>query len=170
LIVFVLDSSGSMAAWQRMRQTKSALRALLGAARRRRDWVSLIAFRGGGTDVIVGPTPRLRMAESALESLPTGGTTPLAEGLARADQLARRWHRRRATQPAWIVLLTDGRGNVGSWDDVRVAARGLARQQGVVIDTEARPMLGEAAVLAAALGWRCLRLDEIGSARAGGAA
>src|SRR5262249_35799737 len=80
LLRSVVDASGSMAAWRRMRQTKAAVLSLLVQAYRRRDRVALLAFRGGGTELVLPPTWGLSAARRALEALPVGGTTPLAHG------------------------------------------------------------------------------------------
>src|SRR5262249_19512856 len=49
LLLFVVDSSGSMAAWQQMRQTKAAVLSLLLRAYQQRDQVAILAFHGKGT-------------------------------------------------------------------------------------------------------------------------
>src|SRR5437870_495444 len=109
LLLFVVDASGSMAARQRMRQTKSAISSLLTQAYERRDQIALLAFRGKGTELILSPTRALRVARGAVERLPVGGTTPLALGLTEARRLTCRQRRRQPRQPIWLILLTDGR-------------------------------------------------------------
>jgi magnesium chelatase subunit D len=44
-VVFVVDTSGSMAARERMRQVKTAILSLLLDAYRRRDRVGVVTFR-----------------------------------------------------------------------------------------------------------------------------
>ena len=112
LLLFVMDASGSMGAWQRMRQTKAAVLALLLQAYQRRDRVALLAFRGHRGGAGVAAIPGLAKARQALERLPVGGTTPLAHGLEAASRLVRGQQRRQPRQPVWVVLLTDGRTNV----------------------------------------------------------
>src|SRR5262249_10672277 len=72
LLLFVLDASGSMAAWQRMRRTKAAVLALLRQADQRRDRVALLAFRGRGAELVLPPARGFETAERALEGLPVG--------------------------------------------------------------------------------------------------
>src|SRR5207245_6989989 len=94
LLLFVVDASGSMAARQKMRQTKSAILSLLKQAYERRDQIALLAFRGKGTELVLSPTRALRVARQAVEKLPVGGTTPLALGMIVGRRLACS-HRRR---------------------------------------------------------------------------
>ncbi len=169
LLLFVLDTSGSMGAWQRMRRTKAAVLSLLVQAYRRRDRVALVAFHGSGAELVLPPIRDLETARAALERLPVGGSTPLAHGLAEARRLLAGWQRRWPGEPAWVVVLTDGRGNVAlrSDDPARDAlaeARLLAAQaaEALVVDTETSwPRLGGAAKLAQALGARCVELERV---------
>jgi magnesium chelatase subunit D len=169
LLLFLIDASGSMAAWQRMRRTKAAVRALLGQAYQRRDRVALLAFRGEAAVQVLPPSRGLAAVRQALEDLPVGGTTPLAAGLAAARRLMRRQQRLQPRQPVWTVLLTDGRANVPSgtgdpWRDALAQARALAAcgTDCLVVDTETGwPRFGRAARLARALGAACLPLEDV---------
>jgi magnesium chelatase subunit D len=114
LLFFVVDASGSMAAWRRMRLTKAAILALLVQAYAQRDQVALLTFRGSGSALQLPPTRGLSRARRALEMLPAGGTTPLANGLGAACRFIRVQRRRRPKQPIWTVIFTDGRANVGT--------------------------------------------------------
>ncbi|HET6635912.1 MAG TPA: magnesium chelatase subunit D family protein, partial [Streptomyces sp.] len=84
LVLFVVDASGSMAARQRMSAVKGAVLSLLLDAYQRRDKVGLVTFRRDEADVALPPTSSVDAAAARLESLPTGGRTPLAGGLLRA--------------------------------------------------------------------------------------
>jgi magnesium chelatase subunit D len=169
LLLFVIDASGSMAAWQRMRRTKAAVLALLVQAYQRRDRVALLAFRGPGAELVLPPTRGLTAARQALEDLAVGGTTPLAGGLSAACRFVRRQQRCQPRQPIWTVVLTDGRANVptvtaDAWRDALAGARTLAAcgTDCLVVDTETGwPHFGRAALLARALGATCLPLDEV---------
>jgi magnesium chelatase subunit D len=169
LLLFVLDASGSMAAWQRMRQTKAAVLALLTQAYQRRDRVALLTFRALGAELVLPPARGLLRAQKALETLPVGGTTPLAHGLAAACGLVRGEQRRQPRQPIWTVLLTDGRTNVAAagadpWREALSQARTLAAcdTEVLVVDTETgRSRFGRAAELARVLGATCLPLEEV---------
>ncbi len=169
LLLFLLDASGSMAAWKRMRQTKAAVLALLNQAYQRGDRVALLAFRGEGTRLVLPPSRGLASARHALEELAVGGSTPLAHGLASVRRFLQARERREGAQPVWTVLLTDGRGNVSlggadPWEDVLSQATALAacRAGFLVVDTETGwPRLGKAAELAGVLGAPCRALEEV---------
>jgi magnesium chelatase subunit D len=169
LLLFVVDTSGSMAAWRRMRETKAAVLSLLVRAYQRRDRVAMVAFHGAGAELVLPPACGLRAARRALEELPVGGTTPLAHGLAAAGRFVHGWQRRQPRQSVWTVLLTDGRTNVpihspDPWRDALGQARALAAcgTDCLVVDTETGwPRFGRAGELARAMGTRCLPLEEV---------
>jgi magnesium chelatase subunit D len=169
LLLFLIDASGSMAAWKRMRQTKSAVLALLLQAYQRRDRIAFLVFRGRGAEIVLPPTRGLRTARRVLEELPVGGTTPLAQGLAAAARFLGQQRRRQPRQPIWTVLLTDGRANVARgtrdpWLDALAQARALraSATEFLVVDTETGwPRFGKAAELARALDAACLGVEEV---------
>lgn len=111
LFLFAVDASGSMAL-HRMRQAKGAVHALLQQAYVHRDRVALMAFRGDGADLLLPPSQSVELARRALDLLPTGGGTPLAAALLRTIDIAKQARGRGILQTV-LVLLTDGRANVG---------------------------------------------------------
>jgi len=166
--LFVIDASGSMAAWKRMRQTKSAVLALLVQAYQHRDRIAFLAFRGTAAEVVLPPTRGLRTARQVLEELAVGGTTPLAHALLAAGRFIHQ-RRRQSRQPIWTVLLTDGRANVpmaGSdpWQDALAQARALRAHatEFLVVNTETGwPRFDKAVELARALEADCLCIEEV---------
>jgi magnesium chelatase subunit D len=169
LLFFLVDCSGSMAACQRMRRTKAAILALLTQAYQRRDRVAMLAFHGNNAELVLRPTRGLPAARRALEVLPVGGTTPLAQGLAAGRALIQRERRRDPQQSIWTVVLTDGRANVSissndPWQDALAEAKRLTdcASACLVIDTETGwPCFGRACELANALGADYLPLDDV---------
>lgn len=154
--IFALDASGSSALF-RLAEAKGAIELLLAECYVRRDQVAVLAFRGATAEVILPPTRSLVRAKRGLAGLPGGGGTPLAAGLDAAATLAAQV--RRAGGTPVVVLLTDGRANVGrdgqggrarAQEEALAAARALRAQGGsvIVIDTSVRP---EPAALALAL-------------------
>src|SRR5205807_3910674 len=87
LIVFVLDTSGSMGVENHMTVTKGAILSLLTDAYQKRDRVALITFHGSQAELVLEPTNSVQRAERLLRQLPTGGRTPLADGLRLAGEL-----------------------------------------------------------------------------------
>ncbi|MEU8755523.1 putative cobaltochelatase [Streptomyces chartreusis] len=166
LVLFVVDASGSMAARQRMGAVKGAVLSLLLDAYQRRDKVGLVTFRGSAADVALPPTSSVDAAAARLESLPTGGRTPLAAGLLKAHEVLRVERLRDPARRALVVLVTDGRATGGP-EPVALAGRAarLFAADGVasvVVDCESGPVrLGLAGQLAGELGGTAVTLDEL---------
>ncbi|MFJ6983725.1 MULTISPECIES: putative cobaltochelatase [unclassified Streptomyces] len=166
LVLFVVDASGSMAARRRMGAVKGAVLSLLLDAYQRRDKVGLVTFRGGAAEVALPPTSSVDAAAVRLESLPTGGRTPLAAGLLRAHEVLRVERLRDPARRALVVVVTDGRATGGP-DPVGLAGRAarLFAADGVasvVVDCESGPVrLGLAGLLARELGGTAVTLEEL---------
>ncbi len=164
LILFVVDASGSMGARQRMIAVKGAVLSLLLDAYQKRDRVGLIAFRGQGAEVLVPPTNSVELAEQRLRQMPTGGRTPLVAGLQLADQVLTSHLQRDAALTPLLVLITDGRPNVGSPAQLHHVALALAQKRiaVLVLDSEQNFVhLGAAREVAAWLEAEYLLLDEL---------
>ncbi|HEX6423924.1 MAG TPA: ATP-binding protein [Acidimicrobiales bacterium] len=165
-VVVVVDASGSMGTHRRVEAATGAVLGLLADAYLRRDRVAMVTFRADAAEVVLPPTASVELARTRLAELPTGGVTPLAEGIAAGLSLARR-----AAADGWpplLVLITDGRatGNQSALDRARAAAAEVAGAEldVLVIDAEDGPnRLGLAADLATAMNARHLRLDEMSS-------
>ncbi|MET7693522.1 putative cobaltochelatase [Streptomyces sp. NPDC005483] len=166
LVLFVVDASGSMAARQRMSAVKGAVLSLLLDAYQRRDKVGLVTFRGSAAEVALPPTSSVDAAAARLETLPTGGRTPLAAGLLRAHEVLRVERLRDPARRALVVVVTDGRATGGP-EPVALAGRAarLFAAEGVasvVVDCESGPVrLGLAGQLAGELGGTAVTLDEL---------
>ncbi|MFD4952337.1 putative cobaltochelatase [Streptomyces sp. NPDC058451] len=166
LVLFVVDASGSMAARQRMSAVKGAVLSLLLDAYQRRDKVGLVTFRGKEAQVALPPTSSVDAAAVRLESLPTGGRTPLAGGLLKAHEVLRIERLRDPARRALVVVVTDGRATGGP-EPVALAGRAarLLAAEGtasVVVDCESGPVrLGLAGQLAGELGGTAVTLDEL---------
>ncbi|WP_433449385.1 putative cobaltochelatase [Streptomyces sp. CA-142005] len=166
LVLFVVDASGSMAARQRMGAVKGAVLSLLLDAYQRRDKVGLVTFRGSSAEVALPPTSSVDAAAARLQSLPTGGRTPLAAGLLKAHEVLRVERLRDPARRALVVVVTDGRATGGP-EPVALAGRAarlFAAEQvaSVVVDCESGPVrLGLAGQLAGELGGTAVTLDEL---------
>ncbi|MGW2813143.1 putative cobaltochelatase [Streptomyces sp. NPDC001415] len=166
LVLFVVDASGSMAARQRMSAVKGAVLSLLLDAYQRRDKVGLITFRGKEADLALPPTSSVDAAAARLESLPTGGRTPLAAGLLKAHDVLRVERLRDPARRPLLVVVTDGRATGGP-EPVALGARAarLHAAEGtasVVVDCESGMVrLGLAGDLARELGGTAVTLDEL---------
>lgn len=167
--LFVVDASGSMGARQRMKAVKGTVLALLTDAYQKRDRVGLIAFRREKAEVLLPVTGSVDLAQKCLQHLPTGGKTPLAQGLVLAAEVLGTLRRREKELQPVIVLVTDGRANSGGGPAGAVeAALAAARCLGdtgvysLVIDTEQEFIkLGIAAKIAGSLGGAYYKLEEL---------
>jgi magnesium chelatase subunit D len=156
--LFVIDSSGSHAAQERMRFVKGAASSLLADSFKNGDEIAIIVLRGPSAQVVLELTQSLHDAITVLEYLPTGGRTPLAHAL----DLARTY----VTETTVLVPLTDGRANVAlgtgdPWQEaVDIACQIKARA--LVIDTEnSTERIGRPRDLARALGAESVSLDNL---------
>lgn len=157
-VLFLIDASGSMAGYRRMEQVKGAVHSWMEHCYRQREEVALLSFRNGEVNEWLPPTRSIQAATEALERLPSGGGTPLAEALEKSSLSLERWGSRFGQNR--LVVVTDGRlnlppsGKLSSLDDVfqpvRAAARKIAKAgiSSTVVDTETGPIR---------LGW-CRRL------------
>jgi len=142
-IVFVVDSSGSMGAEKRMSAAKGAIMSLLLDAYQKRDRIAMVAFKGTEACVVLPPTDSIDLGKKSLETLPTGGKTPLSAGLQAALNLIRQEKKKGSRNNSLMIIISDGRANVSSTgsnafnealyicDEIRASGIQL-----IVIDTE----------------------------------
>jgi len=142
VVLFVVDASGSMGAMQRMESAKGAVLSLLMDSYQKRDKIGMVAFKGKDAELILPPCSSVDLALSRLQELPTGGKTPLSAGLSRALQLLQGELRKDEETKPMMVLISDGRANVGMGGKIKDELMEISersKQLGVhtlVIDTE----------------------------------
>ncbi|HMF15869.1 MAG TPA: VWA domain-containing protein, partial [Gemmataceae bacterium] len=145
-LLFVVDSSGSMATRRRMELVKGTVLNLLQDAYEKRDQVGVIAFRGIEARVLLPFTADVEEAEQALRELPTGGRTPLAHALVLAGEMIERVRRSHPDAPVLLALLSDGKANVSlpgtegdPWQQALLAAERIAEMKisSLVLDSAA---------------------------------
>lgn len=167
-VVFCVDASGSMGASSRMEAAKAAVLSLLVDAYQRRDRVSVVSFRGESAEIVLAPTGSVELANLKLRNLPTGGATPLAAGILRSLELIESEQRRSPDIVPWLILVTDGRANVGiaggvGSEDARAAAAriGSAGIRSVVVDAGGSGVNAAGRDLARAAGAEYIRLPSL---------
>ncbi len=164
--LFAVDASGSMGANQRMKAVKGAVFHMLQEAYQKRDRVGMIAFRRDEAEVVLPITRSVDLAQKSLAQLPTGGKTPLAEGLESALTVLARLNKQDAGLEPILVLVTDGRANAGE-DAINRAVKmaqliGKAKITSVVLDTENDFIkLGIANKVAQAMGANYYKLNQL---------
>ena len=170
LVVFLVDSSGSMGAQQRMVAAKGAVISLLMDAYQRRDRVAMIAFRGTQSEVVLPPTGSPKLAQQRLDNLPTGGRTPLAQALADAQRLIKQQKLRSPDTPPLLTVVSDCRANVGMsgsgdpYDDALRICEELRQEKvhSIVLDPAPRSnRFGLVERIADALGGEYIPLNEL---------
>ena len=171
LILFVVDASGSMAASSRMEAVKGSVLSLLTDAYQRRDMVGVISFRGVEAQLLLEPTYNVEQAEQAMQSLPTGGRTPLPHALQLAIQVINKLNPDKDLKPL-LVILSDGKANVplpgggDAWQQTLQLSEKLFQSNipALVLDTENDYLrFGRAAEMAKVMGAECLSLEELSS-------
>jgi magnesium chelatase subunit D len=141
-VLFVVDASASMGANKRMREVKAAIISLLRVSYQKRDKVALIIFRRDRAELLLGFTRSVELAQKKLEAIPTGGFTPIAQGLEMAYEMIMGLKMRESGAPVTMALVTDGKASgVGVADPFGDALRAAERigSQGIntiIIDTE----------------------------------
>jgi Mg-chelatase subunit ChlD len=129
--------------------------------------VALIAFRGETAEELLPPTRSPVFAYRRLAQLPTGGRTPLAEGLKRSRLLIERQKRKGDRAQPFLVVVTDGRATVpetGAFEAALSEARRLGRMQikGLLIDMEVgRVRFGQARALSRELNATYTHIQEL---------
>jgi magnesium chelatase subunit D len=142
VVLFVVDASGSMGAMQRMESAKGAVLSMLVDSYQKRDKIGMVAFKGKDAEMILPPCSSVDLALRCLRDLPTGGKTPLSAGLSRGLQLLQGEIRKDSRAKPMMVLISDGRANVGMGGKIRDELMEISeksKQLGVhtiVIDTE----------------------------------
>ena len=142
VVLFVVDASGSMGAMQRMEGAKGAVLSMLMDSYQKRDKIGMVAFKGTEAEIILSPSTSVDLALSRLQALPTGGKTPLCAGLSRGLQLLHSELQKDEETKTMMVLISDGRANVGMGGKIRDELMEISQQsrmlgvQTIVIDTE----------------------------------
>ncbi|WP_418247519.1 VWA domain-containing protein [Dialister invisus] len=174
IFLFLVDASGSMGARDRMKAVKGVVFKMLADAYQKRDRVGMIAFRRDRAEVLLPITRSIEFAQKKLAALPTGGKTPLAQGLIKAEDMLDRLYKQDPLQDPVLILITDGRATNSlnkNTDPVRDALSeaeriGHRHMLAAVIDTESGFIkLGLAKELAQKMGASYFHVDKISEDR-----
>ena len=170
-IVFVVDASGSMGAGKRMIETKGAIISLLLDAYQKRDKVSLVAFKGESSEVLLPPTNSIELAHKLLEELPTGGKTPLCHGISLGYQTIQGYFRKDPNIYPLLILISDGKANVSQYGgkplseamEVAEEIKDDPRVNTVVVDVERSGLIsfGLAHQLSVRMGSRYFKIEDL---------
>jgi magnesium chelatase subunit D len=95
-----------------MRATKAAIFSLLRDAYQKRDRVGMVSFQRNYANVLLPLTNSVDLAQKCLQAMPTGGKTPLAQGMITGFEVLYRARQRDPEVLPLMVLITDGQANV----------------------------------------------------------
>ena len=142
-ILFLVDGSGSMGAYKRMKLVKGVVLSLLSDSYLKRDAVGVMVFRGNKAKLVLPLTRSIERAKRSFEELRTGGRTPLGIGIEEAAKLFRLDAIKHKNPAHLLVLVTDGKNNVtpmemDSHDYIKRQAINYRKKgiKTIVIDTE----------------------------------
>lgn len=133
-LVFLLDTSGSMDAPDKLPLLKQAF-AMLVPQLRAHDRVSIVVY-AGSAGLVLAPTPGDRQAEilAALERLQAGGSTNGGDGIRLAYAMARQGFIKDGVNR--VILATDGDFNVGTVSQQALETMvGDQRKSGIALTT-----------------------------------
>jgi len=144
IFLFAVDASGSMGARERMKTVKGVILKILLEAYQKRDRVGMIAFRKNQAEVLLPVTKSVDFAQKKLAAMPTGGKTPLAKGLSKAEDVLDMLYRQDPLQDPVLILITDGHATLplengtNAVDDAMTEAEHIGKRNIpiAVIDTE----------------------------------
>ncbi|MFY9488952.1 MAG: ATP-binding protein [Solirubrobacterales bacterium] len=133
LVLCVVDASSSVLENGRSGELRALLAGLVADARRKRDRVGLVVFRGRDARLVAPPSRNHAAVLSGLDTIEPGGTTPLAAGIRVAHEAALRELRRNPELRPIVALVTDGYANISRGGDAvgeaRLAASDLRRDK-----------------------------------------
>ncbi|MCD6493353.1 MAG: VWA domain-containing protein [Archaeoglobaceae archaeon] len=111
LTVLMLDSSGSMAAMRRISIAKGIAKKIIENSYVKRDSLALVSFRGYNAEILVPPTRRYADVMNALQSVKTGGRTPLSSALQTLLMLTKIFRMKNKNSVVKCILISDGKAN-----------------------------------------------------------
>ncbi|MCA9620905.1 MAG: von Willebrand factor type A domain-containing protein [Myxococcales bacterium] len=133
-LVYLVDTSGSMQAANKLGLAKKAL-AILTRELKPTDTVALCTY-AGSTRIVLPPTAGSQQETilSALDSLTSGGGTAMSSGMEMAYQLAERTHVQ--GHVSRVIVLSDGDANIGAQSHDAILERiGHFKKKGITLST-----------------------------------
>ena len=162
LVLFLIDSSGSMAKDRQIGHIKGVVARTLETYKDRRVRFAAVSLIDGGAELLSPPVVHPDELLDAVQGLRTGGRTDLLQGFRKLSSLIREQERhtgQKGKEGLRLFILTDGRVNAGDPEDPFGAAVRFYQEaidlghRTIVVDTEqGQVRLGQADRLAEALG------------------
>lgn len=162
LVIFLIDSSGSMAKDRQIAHIKGVIGRTLQAYKDRRVRFAAVSLLDGGAELLSPPVVHPDELLDTIRDLPTGGRTDLLDGFRKLSSLIReqeRYSGQKGKEGLRLFILTDGRINAGDPQDPFGTAVRFYKDaidlgsRTTVVDTEQGVVrLGQADRLAEAIG------------------
>ena len=170
-VLFLIDSSDSMAARRRLSVAKGAVLGLLRRAYQQRHAVAVVTFSDTSAKLALRPTSSVFLARKSLRSLRPEGATPMAAGVQKALQVLRNIEARREYSSKIVIVLSDGEANVPIHRDgdphreVMILLRRMKKLAGQLIFIDSKRNIpgrrSEMYEMAKAVGGRYFSPDEL---------
>ncbi|AEK73076.1 magnesium chelatase [Thermococcus sp. 4557] len=134
LWVLLLDSSGSMAVQKRISIAKGIAEKLVENGYIKKSKMAMIVAKGNQAEIFVPPTKNYWEVLEKIESVPTGGRTPLSSALYNLLLLANRERMKDRSVKVRAFLITDGKANVPLFgrrikEEITELARALKKRE-----------------------------------------
>jgi magnesium chelatase subunit D len=144
LFFFMVDNSGSLVLRARMRAVKAAIMSMLADHYVRKDSVAVMTFNEEFIGMLLPPTRSVGGVKKVIDEIPTGKKTPLSEALSYMHQYVGQYLRKRPSDVAFVVLMTDAGANMAMNDEkdpfeeaIEIASHlRLERMECVLVDTK----------------------------------
>ena len=142
-VLFVVDTSRSQGAEERLSYAKGAILTLLSQVYYKRFLAGMVTFGDKKADLVLPLTKSVERADRLLQDIPAKGNTPLADGLRKGMSVLQQAQENRQNFYPVMIVLTDGKGNWDSQcDDPLEGLKTVAAEvadsgiQTLVVDTE----------------------------------
>jgi magnesium chelatase subunit D len=118
--VFVVDTSGSMSASERIKSARGAVFSMMVDSYQKRDKVGLVAFSGKEGKLVLPLCSSIDWGIQCLKSLSPGGSTPLCSGLQKGLEILLLEKLKNSEAMLVLVLISDGNANVPTKADSNI--------------------------------------------------
>ena len=112
LFFFMIDNSGSLIIRARMRAVKAAIMSMLSDHYMRKDSVAIMTFNEEFVGMLLPPTRSVGSVKKIVDDIPVGKRTPLSEALVFMHQYIGQYLRKRPSDAAFVILMTDAGANI----------------------------------------------------------
>nr|WP_311769228.1 VWA domain-containing protein [Methanococcus maripaludis] len=125
--MILLDSSGSMGISKRIGIAKGIVDKYADDSYVKREYISVISFRGREAIVLSPFTRKYNLIKAQLDSIKTGGKTPLSSALKVALNISKQFRNKNKKSSVEFILISDGKANVPIKKDIKYEIEELSK-------------------------------------------